>query len=30
VQLYGAGSPNVVSVFTKWTPAYLFIRDDVR
>lgn len=30
VQLYGAGSPNVVSVFNQWSPAYLFIRDDIR
>ena len=30
VQLYGVGAPNIVSIFDKWSPAYLFIRDDVR
>jgi hypothetical protein len=30
VQLYGVGAPNIVSIFDKWSPAYLFTRDDVR
>lgn len=30
VELYGAGTPNAVSVFKIWTPSYLFTRDDVR
>jgi hypothetical protein len=30
VEINGVGGPNTASVFAKWTPAYLFARDDVR
>jgi hypothetical protein len=30
VQLYGAGSPNVASIYSAWGSAYLYTRDDVR
>ncbi len=30
VRLYGAGSPNVASIFSAWNSAYLYSRDDVR